>query len=178
MRKQSMKSFEFTEEMWRLLQQFPEERRLHAFELLVMCHWDGKGEDAKRVLESLLADENMLAPWYLKVQKSVSTKKKEHFIHKYIIRNGKMPDEIGDMIRRMSYRDFLLTPYWKSIALFVKGRTGNRCAICGSTDGRMDVHHKTYSHHGDEIHHLDDLEVVCRKCHKELHGEDRVHKVI
>lgn len=72
-------------------------------------------------------------------------------------------------IKKMPYKEFLRTPYWRIISAFEKYEAGRRCAICGSTK-MLNVHHKTYIHHGSEAVHLDDLVTVCRECHKAIHG--------
>lgn len=77
--------------------------------------------------------------------------------------------EIISYIRKMPYREFLKTPYWKAIANFQKYESDYCCVICGSKD-ILNVHHKTYQNHGEEALHLEDLITVCRKCHKEIHG--------
>lgn len=79
-------------------------------------------------------------------------------------------DEIRSRIQNMDYQDFLKTPYWKSIALYVKEKAGKKCAMCGATKA-LEVHHLTYDNHGDELHHLDDLTCICRKCHENLHSK-------
>lgn len=40
-----------------------------------------------------------------------------------------------------------------------------------AADTVLDLHHKTYEHHGDELEHLDDLEFLCRDCHAYRHGK-------
>lgn len=50
---------------------------------------------------------------------------------------------------------------------------GYKCELCGSAKN-LQVHHITYENLGYEP--LDDLLVVCRKCHEELHKEDLKQK--
>jgi hypothetical protein len=45
-----------------------------------------------------------------------------------------------------------------------------RCAVCASTQ-QIDIHHRTYAHLGDELHHLEDLVPLCKACHKLFHGK-------
>lgn len=112
---------------------------------------------------------------FLTVGEKVYSPLKKEFISRFIENNEQFPVEaVKSIILHMPYSDFLETPYWKSIAKFVKDRDGNRCVKCG-TDRRLHVHHLNYQNHGDEIHHLDDLICVCRKCHNEIHG-NRIHK--
>ena len=42
-----------------------------------------------------------------------------------------------------------------------------RCQLC-NTGGSLQVHHRTYQRRGYE--RLDDLTVLCRKCHERQHG--------
>ena len=103
---------------------------------------------------------------------SIPTKRKREFI-KLCIKNP-LPsfptEEVKSRIQNMDYQDFLKTPYWKAIALYVKESAGKKCSMCGATK-TLEVHHLTYDNHGDELHHLDDLTCICRKCHENLHSK-------
>jgi 5-methylcytosine-specific restriction endonuclease McrA len=68
-----------------------------------------------------------------------------------------------------TYQDFLDSTYWKIIAAYVKWLRGGQCQMCDSR-GNLHTHHKTYRHRGSEHKHLDDLVVVCAKCHSSHHG--------
>lgn len=46
-------------------------------------------------------------------------------------------------------------------------RAGHRCEICRS-DKPRDTHHKDFR---KDNHSLENLQVLCRKCHKRLHAE-------
>lgn len=119
------------------------------------------------------ADE--FADKFLTVGEKVYSPLKKEFISRFIEGGEQFPvDKVKSIILHMPYTDFLGTPYWKSIARYVKERDGNRCVRCGS-DRRLHVHHLNYQSHGDELHHLDDLICVCKNCHNEIHG-DRIHK--
>lgn len=78
-------------------------------------------------------------------------------------------DKVRDFILAMDYHDFLLTPYWKAIAEYKKRRAGYRCELCNS-QGRLSVHHRTYANHGDELHNMGDLIVLCQNCHEKFHN--------
>jgi len=80
-------------------------------------------------------------------------------------------EEISERIRLMSYNDFLNTPYWKAISVYKKIKA-RRCEICGSKF-ELHTHHKTYENHGYEILHLEDLQVICGRCHFALHKGDK-----
>lgn len=107
---------------------------------------------------------------YLKPSTGDDKERIEQFINRCIIKRQKNVDFeiVANKILNMPYRDFLETPYWKGTALFVKRREGWKCSVCGST-GNLDVHHKTYDHHGNEIYHLDELTTLCKECHRKVH---------
>lgn len=69
---------------------------------------------------------------------------------------------------KLSYRDYLKTPYWKKVRQAVLKRDDNKCVVCGNTK-MLQIHHESYKHVGRELKHLDDLLTLCSKCHKEHH---------
>lgn len=77
-------------------------------------------------------------------------------------------DRVKKRILSMDYHDFLRTPYWAAVAEMVRKRDNYKCQECGSTEN-LNIHHKTYENHGDEIHHLEDLVCLCQKCHEKHH---------
>ena len=77
-------------------------------------------------------------------------------------------NKIKEFIRSMDYNDFLKTPYWKAISEKVKQKAKYRCKICNSNKN-LSTHHRSYIHHGDEIHHLEDLICICQECHNKHH---------
>ena len=100
---------------------------------------------------------------------------KQEFISRFIENGETFPVEaVKSVILHMPYEEFLKTPYWKAIAQYVKKRDYNRCQLCGAQK-HLHVHHKTYQHHGDELHHLQDLVTLCKKCHSKTHDERRIH---
>lgn len=80
-------------------------------------------------------------------------------------------EDIATRIKLMSYQNFLETPYWKAISAYLK-IVKKKCEKCGSKLN-LHTHHKTYKHHGYEILHLEDLEVVCSNCHCKTHKEKK-----
>jgi hypothetical protein len=72
------------------------------------------------------------------------------------------------MLKAMPYRRFLKTKYWASVRVLVLSRDKYKCVICQSNI-RLEVHHDSYKHHGDEKNHLGDLLTLCHKCHQEHH---------
>ncbi len=47
-------------------------------------------------------------------------------------------------------------------------RDEKKCVNCDSKE-KLEVHHTTYKHHGDELNHLEDLETLCHDCHEGWH---------
>lgn len=90
----------------------------------------------------------------------------------YTIGNGQQKFEQGkEYLCALPYREFLKTEYWRSVKLAVYRIRGRACGKCGKNRGTIDVHHKSYAHHGEELTHLDDLILLCRKCHGLAHSE-------
>lgn len=79
-------------------------------------------------------------------------------------------DVVRDFVNKMPYQEFLQTPYWKGVAKLVRARAKYKCELCGK-GGLLNVHHKTYENHGDEIHHLKDLICLCEDCHQKFHDK-------
>jgi len=63
-----------------------------------------------------------------------------------------------------------LSPYgpgWGRVnRRIARQRANDRCEICGAM-GRLDTHHKDGS---KDNHAMDNLQVLCRKCHKKVHA--------
>ena len=112
---------------------------------------------------------------FLATDVTVSASLKKEFVSRFIHGNEQFPVQAAKaVILHMPYEDFLKTPYWKAISGYIKERDLHRCEKCGAQK-RLQVHHLTYQHHGDELHNMRDLVTLCRKCHNETH-EHRSHK--
>ena len=74
--------------------------------------------------------------------------------------------------RSLPYPEFLKSMYWRYVrTLMFRNRGRHRgCTRCGTTKERLDVHHKTYDHQGDELNHLEDLTILCAECHRIEHA--------
>jgi len=72
-------------------------------------------------------------------------------------------------LMRMCYSDFLQTHYWEVLRRYVLLLHRDRCDQCGLTIN-LQVHHRSYDFIHDEYQHLDDLAVLCDRCHREQHG--------
>lgn len=70
---------------------------------------------------------------------------------------------------RVSYSDYLKSPYWKAIRRRILIRDGRRCQCCGSSE-QLNVHHRCYDNLGHEFE--DDLITWCRGCHAAHHQID------
>src|SRR5215831_7382600 len=64
----------------------------------------------------------------------------------------------------MSYSSFLETHYWWVLGRYVRLLHNNRCDFCRSPFN-LQVHHRTYDHVGAEYRHLDNLALLCNRCH-------------
>lgn len=78
---------------------------------------------------------------------------------------------ISNHIKSMKYSDFLKTPYWKAIAEKKMQQSGFKCQLCNE-NGKLNVHHRTYATHGEEISNMQDLIVLCAPCHAKFHGKE------
>lgn len=80
-------------------------------------------------------------------------------------------EEVEKAVKNLDYYDFLKTPYWDGIRSYKLKKAHYCCELCGKK-GVLNVHHKTYEHHG--LEHLKgvadkDLIVLCRDCHEKFH---------
>ena len=67
----------------------------------------------------------------------------------------------------MPFEEYRLTREWQTKRTQALARAGYRCQVCGCRDTRLDVHHNTYDHYGDES--IYDLVVLCERCHGLFH---------
>ncbi len=65
-------------------------------------------------------------------------------------------------------KKYMESKEWKHLKNSVLFINNSKCEMCAD-DENLDVHHKTYKHIGHE--NMDDLAVVCRSCHEEIHDE-------
>lgn len=77
---------------------------------------------------------------------------------------------VSEYIKNMDYKDFLETPYWKAISEKVRYKSGFKCNLCGGNKN-LNVHHRDYTNHGDELHHMGDLICLCKECHSKFHDK-------
>lgn len=77
-----------------------------------------------------------------------------------------------DELRRMPYREYLQTPEWQARRKQHLRSAGYRCQVCNASGRRLDVHHRTYEHRGEET--FKDLIVLCEDCHQLFHSEGKL----
>jgi len=149
--------------------------------------WTGVSKNTLyKVLKSLV-DKGLLTKReiYKKGNKFCTYKIKEtdtNFIKQYVLGKYSKTYTIEQMleykrfsnkeinyIKTLKYKKFLNTPYWKIISKHIKDNADNHCALCNSTK-QLNVHHRTYEHHGDELHHINDIVCICKQCHQKVHN--------
>lgn len=81
-----------------------------------------------------------------------------------------LEDENAQRLKAMRYEDFLATEYWSIIRSVIVTRNRGRCQLCPKY-GRLNVHHRTYEHHGYEHKYLEDLICLCQSCHEKFHDK-------
>jgi hypothetical protein len=86
-------------------------------------------------------------------------------------------DIIRIRLMQLDYKNFLKTYYWKAIRLYMIHKTGDHCTYCHN-EKNLNVHHKSYDHHGVELFFIDDLIVLCESCHAKEHGIKMVNTTI
>lgn len=70
--------------------------------------------------------------------------------------------------RQEAYRKYLKTAHWEDLRTRAIKRDGSRCRRCNSST-RLQVHHLCYrGRYEDTV--LEDLETICRECHRKEHG--------
>ena len=75
------------------------------------------------------------------------------------------------------YKRYLRCKHWQNLRQQVLNRAGGRCENCGYQPwrpGQLQVHHRSYERIGHED--LNDLIVLCPRCHMRLHGIHRQRK--
>jgi hypothetical protein len=71
-------------------------------------------------------------------------------------------------IAALPYGEYLKTDHWQGCRERAFSHYGTACCLCGYTS-HLEVHHRNYSRLGAE--HLEDLIVLCRRCHGRHHGK-------
>lgn len=77
-------------------------------------------------------------------------------------------EKVRPHILKLKYFYFLRTSYWLIISQEIKRRGEWKCS-CGCREN-LQTHHLSNEHHGEEHLYMNELQVLCRKCHQGLHG--------
>lgn len=78
--------------------------------------------------------------------------------------------EETERLKRLPYKEFLNSYYWKIVRNYLVYKRGYKCELC-AIKGDFNVHHKTYENRGEEHKHLEDLILLCRICHAKFHDK-------
>lgn len=81
------------------------------------------------------------------------------------------PVDEQERLRRMPYKLYLSTPHWRRVRTEALKYYENKCGICNTTAGALEVHHRTYSRRGAE--RPADVIVLCGDCHSHHHTKLR-----
>ena len=91
-----------------------------------------------------------------------------------IIYTDDIDEERLEQLRKMPYREYLQTPEWQKKRRRQLFLANYRCQVCNTSEGKLEVHHRTYARRGNEL--PSDLIVLCEKCHVLFHKERRLAK--
>ena len=83
-----------------------------------------------------------------------------------------MKKETVENLKKMKYEEFLQTDYWKLVSEQARINAHYKCQLCGCSDKKLNVHHNTYEHRGEEFKHMEDLICLCEDCHEFYHRKD------
>lgn len=81
-----------------------------------------------------------------------------------------MNKNIEKFYNKSPYNLFLFSPYWKVISEYKKEISNKKCQLCNSEEF-LNTHHNNYKNRGKEYKNLNDLIVLCNKCHSKFHTE-------
>lgn len=76
-------------------------------------------------------------------------------------------ESIAIYIKNMPYNDFLTTKYWQAITKQKKYNHPS-CEKCKGTE-KLHTHHPNYDIRGYELFKMDELVVLCHRCHLDEH---------
>ena len=77
-------------------------------------------------------------------------------------------------LQTMPYREYLQTPEWQNLRIRKLKLAYFSCQLCNVSNVSLHVHHKTYERRGCE--YLNDLIVLCHKCHEVFHSHHKNHR--
>ena len=115
----------------------------------------------------VLKERSKAEEWLSNIPKDASSKE---ILTKIAIT---VDEELSEYFLNLNYKAFLKTEYWCWVRQAALRRGGKRCEICFSRR-ELQVHHKSYAHRGKEHLHIEDLQVLCAPCHKQIHASELI----
>ncbi len=88
--------------------------------------------------------------------------------HKAFLLDWEDVDHLPDQVDKKNYASYLNSGSWKKKRKIALKRAGYRCQLCSQAQTRLEVHHNSYDRLGRE--ELEDLCVLCTRCHKKHHN--------
>jgi hypothetical protein len=73
------------------------------------------------------------------------------------------------LLKKLSYKDYLQTEWWKSVRQKALKRSLFRCQLCNNPE-KLNVHHRSYENIGNEKDC--DLITLCQWCHAKFHDKE------
>jgi hypothetical protein len=70
-------------------------------------------------------------------------------------------------LKTIPYSEYLQTDHWQHFRKQALKWSHNTCQLCGATNIKLDVHHRTYANRGRET--FLDVIVLCQECHAMYH---------
>lgn len=95
-----------------------------------------------------------------------------HERYEYVFTLLTAPSDLPDLreqLRALPYECYLLTTHWQQIRRNALRQAKDRCQLC-NTGRRLHVHHRSYEHRGEEQQYMEDVIVLCARCHAKHHG--------
>lgn len=137
---------------------------------------NGGGKDKIRITEYTAAlYEEFLNASYRSYSNagflSLACSKLQDFMYRWYVDLNE--EERRYIVSKMTYKQYIASPYWQYVALVYRCRANFRCQRCGEERrSHLSIHHKTYAHIGSELHYPEDILVLCHTCHMHEHGKD------
>lgn len=178
------------------LASLPEDERM---EVAACLYWEYDQVGAKKVLEAAgLSIKDVSSSVRVvcrecgsKFLRPVKSRSEYKFIKKFYDENGhggtcpacdakeiarikaiRVEDQVArQQLREMPYQDFLKTEFWDEVRKRKLKQSHYACQLCNTRQSRLNVHHRTYEHHGEEDMYLNDLIVLCEVCHGKFHDK-------
>ena len=130
------------------------------------CSWKLE-ENSNNYIENWLTPDN---DWFKDVETDQIITIEDKWTALNDVRKTRDLDEemIITHAKKMKYKDFLRTLYWKVVSMKKKSDFFFRCQMCNGTK-MLSTHHRTYDIIGKEMLNMQDLTVLCSNCHGKHH---------